>query len=139
MLFSFDFLSTDLGYWTLDKATAEINNGIHKLLMKWADTPVTMGYKCSNMGRVLASNSDPKVEFVFHGFQVQPFGITNGVFTDAEDCVGFMSPEIFSSLFVIFLLLGIFAYGFLMLTSIQTNDTFDDPKHKMIQLGLSTE
>nr|CDS30515.1 ATPase H transporting lysosomal accessory [Hymenolepis microstoma] len=136
---NFDFFSTDLGYWTLNKATAEFNDKIHKLLMRLADTPVTMGHKCSNMGHVLAANSDPKVEFVFHGFQVQPFGITDGVFTEAEDCVGFMSSEIFSSLFVIFLLLGIFAYGFLMLMGIQSNDTFDDPKHKMIQLGLSTD
>ncbi|KAM3183757.1 hypothetical protein ACTXT7_009757 [Hymenolepis weldensis] len=126
-------------YWTLDKATAEFGGKMYDLLMKWTDAPTTRGYKCSNMGRVLASKSDPRVEFVFHGLQVQPFGITNGVFTEADDCVGFMSPEIFSSLFVIFLLLGIFAYGFVMLMGIQSNDTFDDPKHKMIQLGGSTE
>ncbi|VDL59246.1 unnamed protein product [Hymenolepis diminuta] len=136
---TFDFLSNDLKYWTLDKSTAEFGGKMYDLLMKWTNTPTTRGYKCSNMGRVLASNSDPRVEFVFHGLQVQPFGIKNGVFTEADDCVGFMSPEIFSSSFVILLLLGIFAYGFVMLMGIQSNDTFDDPKHKMIQLGGSTE
>ncbi|KAM7533518.1 hypothetical protein Aperf_G00000126079 [Anoplocephala perfoliata] len=136
---TFDFLSDDLGYWTLDKATAKFNDTPHILLMKWSKSPTSMGFKCSNIGNIVAVDSEPRVEFVFHGLQVQPFGITNGVFAEAIDCVGFMSTEIFSSLFIVFLLLGIFAYGLVMLMGIQTNDTFDDPKHKMIQLGGTVE
>ncbi|KAL5112634.1 V-type proton ATPase subunit S1 [Taenia crassiceps] len=107
--------------------------------MKWSNSPISMGFKCSDMGRIAAINSTPSVEFSFLGLQVQPFGITDGVFTEANDCVGFFTTEIFSNLFVIFLLLSIFTYGLVMMMGVQTNDSFDDPKHKAIQIGGTTD
>ncbi|CDS35771.1 ATPase H transporting lysosomal accessory [Echinococcus multilocularis] len=136
---SFGFLSDGYRYWSLNTSTVQFNNKIYSLSMKWLDSPISMGFKCSDMGRVAAVNSTPSVEFSFLGLQVQPFGITNGVFTEANDCVGFFTTEIFSNLFVIFLLLGIFTYGLVMIMGIQTNDSFDDPKHKMIQIGGTSD
>ncbi|VDK22877.1 unnamed protein product [Taenia asiatica] len=135
----FGFLSDGYRYWSLNTSTVQFNNEVYNLLMKWSHSPISMGFKCSDMGRIAAVNSTPSVEFSFLGLQVQPFGITNGVFTEANDCVGFFTTEIFSNLFVILLLLGIFTYGLVMMMGVQTNDSFDDLKHKMIQIGGTSD
>ncbi|VDM23967.1 unnamed protein product [Hydatigera taeniaeformis] len=135
----FVFVSDGYRYWSLNASTVQFNDKVYNLSMKWPDSPLSMGFKCYDMGRVVAVNSTPNIGFSFLGLQVQPFGITNGVFTEANDCVGFFTTEIFSNLFVIFLLLGIFTYGLVMIMGIQTNDSFDDPKHKMIQIGGTSD
>ncbi|VDD83626.1 unnamed protein product [Mesocestoides corti] len=137
--FSFQFASYQNGYWGLDSSKAMYNATTYKLAMEWPQSPISMGFKCSNMAQIVALNSTPRVEFSFTGLQVQPFGISDGIFTEATDCIGFLSSEILSSLLVTFLLLGIFTYGLVMVMGIQTNDSFDDPKHKVTQIFGTTD
>ncbi|VDL95125.1 unnamed protein product [Schistocephalus solidus] len=70
---------------------------------------------------------------------VQPFDVVDGRFGDVNDCVGFFTPGIISNLLIVFLLLGIFSYGLSMVMGIQTNDAFDDPKSKMLQIGSTAD
>ncbi|KAL7062081.1 hypothetical protein AAHC03_0432 [Spirometra sp. Aus1] len=86
-----------------------------------------------------AVGSTPPAQIVFTGLQVQPFDAVDGRFGDANDCVGFFTAGIISNLLIVFLLLGIFSYGLSMVMGIQTNDAFDDPKSKMLQIGSTTD
>jgi len=80
----------------------------------------------------------------FGNFQLQPFGVFIGEKKDrlgnipvrfspkVNDCVGMFSAGSLMGIVVAFVLLGVLAFGFLMLNSVQTMDRFDDPKQKQL-------
>ncbi|KAH8872673.1 ATPase [Schistosoma japonicum] len=135
-------------YWSLSDSSLSIvcqgdskyciNVPGNPLSMKWAEAPLSLGYKCTKppvASAILPAGSGNSVSIQFSSLQVQPFGVKNGVFGDVTDCVGYFSIGVWSSLIVSILLVSVLTYGLVMLTSVQPNEIYEDPKKKMIQLG----
>ncbi|BHF60960.1 V-type proton ATPase subunit [Sparganum proliferum] len=125
--------------WNLKSGVIFLDGAMHNLFLTIPYTPKSYGFKCTKMAPALANGSTPSAQIVFTGLQVQPFDAVDGRFGDANDCVGFFTSGIISNLLIVFLLLGIFSYGLSMVMGIQTNDAFDDPKSKMLQIGSTTD
>lgn len=89
-------------------------------------------YTCSSGLKMLSSVSD--AELAWHGLQIEAAFGENSLkqFSDPWDCVGYMSPAIWSGIFVVFILLFIIFIGFSWVYDIKTMDRFDDPKGKTI-------
>ncbi|XP_037042074.1 V-type proton ATPase subunit S1-like [Bradysia coprophila] len=76
------------------------------------------------------------------GLQLQPkFDYVEGIklttFSDAYDCVGFVSTGILSGLFVVFLLVFILFIGILCIMDIKPIDRFEDPKGPQITFTVN--
>lgn len=90
-------------------------------------------------GNITITNA--KTYVVLENFQIQPFFNETGPFTAESafaghnDCVGYFSPVIWGTIFIVILLLSILSYGFMMIMDIKTMDRFDDPKGKTITIN----
>ena len=60
-----------------------------------------------------------------------------GKFGQVNDCQGFFTLGIWSALITLFVLIMVFFFGLCMLMSIDTQDRFDDPKGKIIQVNVN--
>lgn len=108
-----------------------------RLQLDWLTAPSNMSYKCTNtpVSRIISDAKSNPLGIQFHWLQFQPFDVSDGRFNAAVDCTGLFSIPIWSVLLVSFLLIGILSYGLVMLSAIQPNALYDDPKSKMVQLG----
>ncbi|CAH8525465.1 unnamed protein product [Schistosoma turkestanicum] len=135
-------------YWSVSESSIDIkcqpnsksciNVPGYPLVIKWAEAPISLGYKCTKppvAPVIMPSGSGSSVSILFSSIQVQPFGVKGGVFGDVTDCVGYFSIGVWSSLIVSILLVSVLTYGLVMLASVQPNEIYEDPKKKMIQLG----
>uniref|UniRef100_A0A5K4F373 Ac45-VOA1_TM domain-containing protein n=1 Tax=Schistosoma mansoni TaxID=6183 RepID=A0A5K4F373_SCHMA len=135
-------------YWSVSESSVSIkcqsgskscvNVPGNPLAIKWAEAPVSLGYKCTKPSVapvIFPSGSGYSVSIQFTSIQVQPFGVKDGVFGDVTDCVGYFSIGVWSSLIVSILLVSVLTYGLVMLASVQPSEIYEDPKKKMIQLG----
>lgn len=68
--------------------------------------------------------------------QAQAFMDENS-FGQAVDCIPYFNIEIWTGLFVVFLMLFILTWGLQMLMDVNTNDRFDDPKGKTITISAT--
>lgn len=109
----------------------------------WNDVPfmfheqvlgVTDGFSYHCGPGLLLKSTRSSMEVKWIGLQIEPhFGEgTISSFSEAWDCVGYMSPAIWSGIFVVFVLLFILFIGFSWVFDIKTMDRFDDPKGKTI-------
>uniref|UniRef100_A0A0X3PS97 V-type proton ATPase subunit S1 n=1 Tax=Schistocephalus solidus TaxID=70667 RepID=A0A0X3PS97_SCHSO len=137
MSFVFHLSNSDM--WTLKAGRITLDGTAYNISLTLPYTPKSYGYKCTKMPAISVNGSTPSTRLLFTGLQVQPFDVVDGRFGDVNDCVGFFTPGIISNLLIVFLLLGIFSYGLSMVMGIQTNDAFDDPKSKMLQIGSTAD
>ncbi|KAI6177040.1 Vacuolar ATP synthase subunit S1 [Aphelenchoides bicaudatus] len=106
--------------------------------------PLNFNYACSKTKTaVFKTNSkNYDIGIGFENIQIQPIGYS----TDEEkenvrfsrnthDCVGTFSPGSLTGIIVTLVLASVFIFGFLMLTSVQTMDRFDDPKTKQLVIN----
>jgi V-type H+-transporting ATPase S1 subunit len=82
-----------------------------------------------------------KINFIFN-LKIQPIGYVtdenkeNVRFSrNVHDCVGTFSAGSLTGIIVTVVLAAVFIFGFLMLTSVQTMDRFDDPKVKQLVIN----
>jgi hypothetical protein len=75
-------------------------------------------------------------------FQIQPIGYQTDdakksvrFSRNTHDCVGTFSAGSLTGIIVALVLGSVFIFGFLMLTSVQTMDRFDDPKVKQLVIN----
>ncbi|KAA0193092.1 hypothetical protein FBUS_07101 [Fasciolopsis buskii] len=108
-----------------------------QLQLDWLTAPSNMSYKCTNppVSRIISNAKSTPLGIQFYWLQLQPFDVSGGRFNAAVDCTGLFSIPIWSVLLVSFLLIGILSYGLVMLSAVQPNALYDDPKSKMVQLG----
>ncbi|XP_018646426.1 hypothetical protein Smp_171300 [Schistosoma mansoni] len=79
-------------YWSVSESSVSIkcqsgskscvNVPGNPLAIKWAEAPVSLGYKCTK------PSVAPVIFPSGSGYSVQPFGVKDGVFGDVTDCVG---------------------------------------------------
>jgi len=79
--------------------------------------------------------SNETVTLQLTGAQVQAFGLKNGKFDYAQDCVGFFTLPIWMGLFSVSILVTILMGGIIAMMGIQTMDRFDDPKGPVVNLA----
>ncbi|GAB0092405.1 V-type proton ATPase subunit S1 [Sergentomyia squamirostris] len=115
-------------------------------LNTYIGTHVGFSYACTPTSRFLSK--EPAVEpNKFHEIQITRLQLEFRFTTDntepfvgyseAWDCVGFISPGILGGLFVVILLLVILAAGLSWIMEIRTMDRFDDPKGKTITINVN--
>ncbi|XP_066932600.1 V-type proton ATPase subunit S1-like [Clytia hemisphaerica] len=82
--------------------------------------------------------TDGNFTVMFQGLQLQirPFNSSSARFLDAYHCEGFFTLEILTGLLVGALLIASLYLGTMMMMNIQTQDRFDDPKGKTIQVAV---
>ena len=68
---------------------------------------------------------------------MQPFGIKNDKFSQANDCAGYFTPGIWMGLIITFILVFMLGAGMSMLADLKVMDKFDDPKGKTITVNVS--
>ncbi|KAI1732764.1 vacuolar ATP synthase subunit s1 (ATP6S1) domain-containing protein [Ditylenchus destructor] len=98
------------------------------------------GYGCSSTpAAAWKIDNDYSVAVSFNNIQLQPFDIYISPDKKAvrfgrnvNDCVGLFSVASWMGVIVVLVMLGILAFGYLMLNSVQTMDRFDDPKQKQL-------
>ncbi|THD20740.1 hypothetical protein D915_008500 [Fasciola hepatica] len=115
-----------------------VNVADGQLQLNWLTAPSNMSYKCTNTPVSTIITSDAKsipLAVRFYWLQFQPFDVSGGRFNEAVDCTSLFTIPIWSVLLVSFLLIGILSYGLVMLSAVQPNALYDDPKAKMVQLG----
>ncbi|XP_032236368.2 V-type proton ATPase subunit S1 [Nematostella vectensis] len=96
--------------------------------------PMQMSYHCYN---ATFKGNGSAIRFL--DFQVQAYGIENGRFSYAYDCVGFFSIPILMGLLTVGVLLMILFFGVMAVFSITTMDRFDDPRGPGINIGSTVQ
>jgi len=72
-------------------------------------------------------------KIVLTDFQIQPFA--GAPFSDSYDCATWFTIATFAGLLVLILFTSILGLGICYIMNIKTNDRFEDPKGKPLQLG----
>ncbi|XP_067684573.1 V-type proton ATPase subunit S1-like [Haliotis asinina] len=101
--------------------------------------PPIFSYHCSDL-TLSPLNMTKGKEYAplkFDGLQFQPFGVRNGQFSDAWDCVGFFTTPIFMGLVPVLIFTIILFMGMYMISQLSTMDRFDDPKGKTITVNVN--
>ncbi|CAG9789683.1 unnamed protein product [Diatraea saccharalis] len=129
------------GYWFFDSVTV-MSDSYSVNLPSTLEVYALDGfsYRCGdNVSFTSVNDTATPYNVTFVDLKVQPFfetlNETEMVFGDSFNCVGFFSVPIWSSLFVVFILLSITFYGIMMMMDIRTMDRFDDPKGKTITIN----
>ncbi|XP_078677400.1 V-type proton ATPase subunit S1-like [Branchiostoma floridae x Branchiostoma belcheri] len=135
--------------WSLGNITLQYNyqsdqqtvRGSDMLVPKFTATPRKMSFHCDkpNKFKELSTDKDNNTKGVitFQGLQVQPVDISNGAFSDANECVGFFTAPIWMGLLTSIILTLVLAFGMMMIMSLKTMDRFDDPKGKTITVNVA--
>jgi len=147
--------SVKQGLWTLDEmsityqatlgseALSGENEKVKPSLTSDIYAPSNFSYHCSYQTPFQTNKTEGKpgdyvVQVRMFQLQVQfndgPF---DGPFGQVNDCVGFFTLPIWSALIAMAVLLSVLFFGLCMLTSIDTQDRFDDPKGKTIQVNVN--
>ncbi|KAK3103067.1 hypothetical protein FSP39_016210 [Pinctada imbricata] len=140
-------ISNKTGYWFIQSNKVEANftnnaslSGVSTLDMKSVAAPPDFSYHCSNLGPVISSNitgnDTANMTLIVNGFQLQPFNIMNGQFSDGWDCVPFFTAVIWSGIISVGLITIILIFGFAWIADMRTMDKFDDPKGKTISVNV---
>ncbi|XP_077981471.1 V-type proton ATPase subunit S1-like [Glandiceps talaboti] len=103
----------------------------------YMSAPLGRSYHCDNPPDAEGKSLNGSAYIDFTKLQIQPYNITDGGFSAADDCIGFFTEAIWMSLISILLMILIFAFGLIFLLSLSTMDRFDDPKGK--QLVITTD
>lgn len=91
----------------------------------------------SNKPYSCSMNSSNPIGIKFKDLQVQPYYVNGrGRFSEASDCVGFFSIGIWMGLFAMVVMLLIFAFGIIMISDLKTQNRFDDPRGKPLQINV---
>ncbi|XP_054714450.1 V-type proton ATPase subunit S1-like [Uloborus diversus] len=126
------------GTWSV-KGSVEVtggsNPGTYNLDAPTVSAPVGFSYSCGDL--YLKVNATPASYFTFQSFQIQPYAVEDGIFSDSFDCVPFFTIPIWMGVVVSLLFIIIINIGVYALFSIRTMDQFDDPKGKTISVALS--
>lgn len=67
--------------------------------------------------------------------QIQPFDFKNDEFHDSFNCSTWFTIGTFAGLIILILFTSILAFGLLYIMTIKTNDRFEDPKGKPLNVG----
>ncbi|KAK7101680.1 V-type proton ATPase subunit S1-like [Littorina saxatilis] len=129
--------------WEMEAAMLTLKNGSE--LVNDDDMLVTRGYDmvvpllysfhCSSMQWYVSTKANSsQTQVTLGGFQIQPFNTTEG-FRLSQDCVGWFSTAIWMALVPVGLNIIILLFGMYMLSSLTTNDRFDDPKSKPLNIN----
>lgn len=94
-------------------------------------------YHCTSMNFYAREyNNTPVIGwFTLGGFQVQPFNTPHSGFSLSQDCVGWFTTAIWMGLIPVALNILILFFGMYMISSLSTNDRFDDPKGKTLTIN----
>lgn len=71
----------------------------------------------------------------FVSLQIQPFNVPSTGFFLSQDCVGWFSTAIWMGLVPVGINLIILFFGMYMMSTLSTNDRFDDPKGKSLTIN----
>ncbi|XP_048739011.2 V-type proton ATPase subunit S1-like isoform X2 [Ostrea edulis] len=125
------------GYWKVNSTTITLNDSVtDNLRMDSVSAPEGFSYHCSSLAG-LTKHTGGNVTVSFDGFQLQPFGVKNSKFSDGWDCIPFFTEVIWMGIIAMLVVTLILLFGFSMLSSINTQDRFDDPKGKTITVNVS--
>ncbi|XP_062571633.1 V-type proton ATPase subunit S1-like [Saccostrea cucullata] len=124
------------GYWSVVEATLTLNDQTNNISLDSVSAPKGFSYHCSSLGKA-GNSTGANITVSFDGFQLQPFGVVNYQFSDGWDCVPFFTEVIWMGIISTAVLLLILLHGFSMLTSVTTQDRFDDPKGKTITVNVN--
>lgn len=130
----FDFIiTTNLGYWSVTNFTW--NND--EILFSTIPISAADNFSFHCTPEIVLANRLNTFFITWEGLQLQPkFDSVKGqlmkTFSEANDCVGFVSPVILSGLFVTFMLLFILFIGIGCIMDIKPVARFDNPKGKTI-------
>ncbi|XP_074644841.1 V-type proton ATPase subunit S1-like [Tubulanus polymorphus] len=115
----------------------EVNADNMPLEASFVYAPLGASYHCYPRTQILAKGNATadSASLVFKGLQIQP-AAKKGRFGPANDCVGFFTIPIFSGLIVALILIAILGYGIGMIANITTQDRFDDPKGKPLNVHV---
>lgn len=130
----FDFIiNTQYGYWWASNFTWNNDEMLSsEIPISAADS---FSFHCTP--EIILANRHNNFSITWKGLQLEPnFHSVKGQlmekFSDAYDCVGFVSPVIVTGLFVTFMLLFILFIGIGCIMDIKSVTRFDNPKGKTI-------
>lgn len=134
--FKFEFITEYPGYYALKKIEYFKNGNASGTVLKpntIIDVPSNFSYHCGPGANF--TNKDG-VSLFFNNVQIE-LDAVNSKFSEAYDCVGFMSIPILSGIFVTLIMALIMIWGISIIMDIRTMDRFDDPKGKTITISAS--
>lgn len=130
------FINEYPGYYALKEIEYLKNGQSSGFILKpndIIDVPQNFSYHC---GPGVNFTNKNEVGLFFTNIQIE-FDAVNSTFSEAYDCVGFMSIPILSGIFVTLIMALIMIWGISIIMDIRTMDRFDDPKGKTITISAS--
>ncbi|XP_061186806.1 V-type proton ATPase subunit S1-like [Saccostrea echinata] len=124
------------GYWSVVEASLTVKGQTNDFSLDSVSAPKGFSYHCSSLGKA-GNSTGANITVSFDGFQLQPFGVMNYQFSDGWDCIPFFTEVIWMGIVSMAVVLLILLHGFTMLTSVTTQDRFDDPKGKTITVNVN--
>lgn len=134
--FKFEFITEYPGYHALKKIEYFKSGSTKGTVLKpntIIDVPSNFSYHC---GPGANFTNKAGVSLFFNNVQIE-LDAVNSTFSEAYDCVGFMSIPILSGLFVTLIMALIMIWGISIIMDIRTMDRFDDPKGKTITISVA--
>lgn len=99
--------------------------------------PKDFSYHCSAFEVSQTNGTTANITLTFDGFQLQPFNVMDGQFSDGWDCIVFFSPGIWMAIFSLSVMIIIILFGLTMIAAVKSMDKYDDPKGKTITVNVS--
>ena len=128
--------------WKSETKNIHINaSGESPQMSKNLSAPQDFSYHCSpyiiKYRLNETTNGTVNVTLILDGFQLQPFNVVNGKFSDGWDCVVFFTEGIWMAIISVLVMIIIVLFGLNMIASLKTMDRYDDPKGKTITVNVS--
>uniref|UniRef100_T1GR42 Vacuolar ATP synthase subunit S1 n=1 Tax=Megaselia scalaris TaxID=36166 RepID=T1GR42_MEGSC len=126
------------GYWSLQAANIDYNNAQINSILPISrrsclpEAPIGFSYRCSSSD-LFFNGTDGNL--TIKDFQVQPW-TKDSSFSDAYNCVGFVTIPILSGLFICSIVIGILSVGINLLMSIKTPTKFDNNRSKQLSFTV---
>ncbi|XP_041458092.1 V-type proton ATPase subunit S1-like [Lytechinus variegatus] len=142
--FKVEFNMTARDFWYVSKSsiTAQLKGQkelTHMVDLHELETPLGWSYHCGDItfvSKQQPNKTDDMVNLIFKDFQIQPFGIENDKFSQANDCIGYFSPAIWMGIMTALLVIAIIGFGIGMMATVKVMDKFDDPKGKQLMINV---